>query len=152
MRESNSHQRFWRPLSYHLTNPLRESLTIFLYHILTGFVNLFLIQTFILPHQPLQLLQIFSGKFLVIIAVLSRDSGSQRAKQHKHQKQHRQAVAPQGIQGCNDTHCKCCQVCGNRYPYIKFKMFFSFHVRVPLFRPKQQFSLSIITHIWLILL
>ena len=22
MRESNSHQRFWRPLSYHLTNPL----------------------------------------------------------------------------------------------------------------------------------
>ena len=23
MRESNSHQRFWRPLSYHLTNPLR---------------------------------------------------------------------------------------------------------------------------------
>ena len=24
MRESNSHQRFWRPLSYHLTNPLYE--------------------------------------------------------------------------------------------------------------------------------
>ena len=23
MRESNSHQRFWRPLSYHLTNPLQ---------------------------------------------------------------------------------------------------------------------------------
>ena len=26
MRESNSHQRFWRPLSYHLTNPLAEVL------------------------------------------------------------------------------------------------------------------------------
>ena len=24
MRESNSHQRFWRPLSYHLTNPLQS--------------------------------------------------------------------------------------------------------------------------------
>ena len=24
MRESNSHQRFWRPLSYHLTNPLYQ--------------------------------------------------------------------------------------------------------------------------------
>ena len=24
MRESNSHQRFWRPLSYHLTNPLNS--------------------------------------------------------------------------------------------------------------------------------
>ena len=24
MRESNSHQRFWRPLSYHLTNPLQK--------------------------------------------------------------------------------------------------------------------------------
>ncbi len=24
MRESNSHQRFWRPLSYHLTNPLSK--------------------------------------------------------------------------------------------------------------------------------
>ena len=24
MRESNSHQRFWRPLSYHLTNPLHH--------------------------------------------------------------------------------------------------------------------------------
>ena len=27
MRESNSHQRFWRPLSYHLTNPLCKRLT-----------------------------------------------------------------------------------------------------------------------------
>ena len=26
MRESNSHQRFWRPLSYHLTNPLCQRL------------------------------------------------------------------------------------------------------------------------------
>ena len=26
MRESNSHQRFWRPLSYHLTNPLYRGL------------------------------------------------------------------------------------------------------------------------------
>ena len=26
MRESNSHQRFWRPLSYHLTNPLNMKL------------------------------------------------------------------------------------------------------------------------------
>ena len=28
MRESNSHQRFWRPLSYHLTNPLQSILYI----------------------------------------------------------------------------------------------------------------------------
>ena len=27
MRESNSHQRFWRPLSYHLTNPLYRGLS-----------------------------------------------------------------------------------------------------------------------------
>ena len=46
MRESNSHQRFWRPLSYHLTNPLyRDSfLTSHLYSILceSMFVNIFL--------------------------------------------------------------------------------------------------------------
>ena len=29
MRESNSHQRFWRPLSYHLTNPLHYLLYTF---------------------------------------------------------------------------------------------------------------------------
>ena len=32
MRESNSHQRFWRPLSYHLTNPLWLPLTTFKYY------------------------------------------------------------------------------------------------------------------------
>ena len=28
MRESNSHQRFWRPLSYHLTNPLYSDVVV----------------------------------------------------------------------------------------------------------------------------
>ena len=31
MRESNSRQRFWRPLSYHLTNPLCVSITLDIY-------------------------------------------------------------------------------------------------------------------------
>ena len=31
MRESNSHQRFWRPLSYHLTNPLHFISFLFYY-------------------------------------------------------------------------------------------------------------------------
>ena len=30
MRESNSHQRFWRPLSYHLTNPLYDMIKMWL--------------------------------------------------------------------------------------------------------------------------
>ena len=40
MRESNSHQRFWRPLSYHLTNPLfyEEKVTITSHVSLKGFV------------------------------------------------------------------------------------------------------------------
>ena len=44
MRESNSHQRFWRPLSYHLTNPLYEDLPSklhTLYQILYLLSNLF---------------------------------------------------------------------------------------------------------------
>lgn len=42
MRESNSRQRFWRPLSYHLTNPLYyDSLlsAYYLYHISSMYVN-----------------------------------------------------------------------------------------------------------------
>ena len=40
MRESNSHQRFWRPLSYHLTNPLfyEEKVTITSHVSWKGFV------------------------------------------------------------------------------------------------------------------
>ena len=41
MRESNSHQRFWRPLSYHLTNPLYViSVTVAIIHIKATFVKL----------------------------------------------------------------------------------------------------------------
>ena len=41
MRESNSHQRFWRPLSYHLTNPLCDQLTRYLYHTDGRIVNVY---------------------------------------------------------------------------------------------------------------
>ena len=45
MRESNSHQRFWRPLSYHLTNPLSKptckiSFTVAIIHIKATIVKL----------------------------------------------------------------------------------------------------------------
>lgn len=42
MRESNSRQRFWRPLSYHLTNPLYCNSLLsayYLYHISSIYVN-----------------------------------------------------------------------------------------------------------------
>lgn len=39
MRESNSHQRFWRPLSYHLTNPLYPYV-ILLPQVLIQYINL----------------------------------------------------------------------------------------------------------------
>ena len=41
MRESNSHQRFWRPLSYHLTNPLYSiKMTYLIRHLLSYTISL----------------------------------------------------------------------------------------------------------------
>ena len=58
MRESNSRQRFWRPLSYHLTNPLYiNSMRAFHPHILYTFIFCFSIPLSFVPsklHTDLQ--------------------------------------------------------------------------------------------------
>ena len=52
MRESNSHQRFWRPLSYHLTNPLYKKMWLSL---VTFFINLSYLQNHIHVDNQLNL-------------------------------------------------------------------------------------------------
>ena len=125
MRESNSHQRFWRPLSYHLTNPLRESLTIFYIiswpDLSTSFDSYFYTPTPAAAAPPDLLWKVPHNNRCTL-----RDSGSQRAKQPQTPETAPQSVAPQGIQRCNDTYCKCRQICGNRYSYVKLKMVFFF--------------------------
>ena len=52
MRESNSHQRFWRPLSYHLTNPLYINIMrVFHPHILYTFIFCFSILFSFVPSK-----------------------------------------------------------------------------------------------------
>ena len=52
MRESNSRQRFWRPLSYHLTNPLYiNSMRAFHPHILYTFIFCFSIPFSFVPSK-----------------------------------------------------------------------------------------------------
>ena len=82
MRESNSHQRFWRPLSYHLTNPLfyEEKVTITSHVSLKGFVPsklhtcYILMESFYLCVSPAATLQSpfsFLGQALTLLVTVS---------------------------------------------------------------------------------